>query len=59
MKRYTPLHTEYRVIARVIQGNRHVNMTEDEFVSNVKQFAYTELEEKRIRQIYRALAREF
>ena len=59
MKRYTPLHTEYKVIARVIQGNHHVNMTEDEFVSNVKRFTYDELDEKRIRQIYRSLSREF
>jgi len=59
MKRYTPLHTEYKVIARVIQGDFHKNMTEDEFVSRVKQFSYDELDEKRIRQIYRSLSREF
>lgn len=59
MNKYRPLHTEYKVIARVIQGNHHMNMNEDQFVSNVKRFTYGELEEKRIRQIYRSLAREF
>ena len=59
MNKRRPLHTEYKVIARVIQGNHHMNMNENEFVEYVKRFAYAELEEKRIRQIYRSLSREF
>jgi hypothetical protein len=59
MKKYRPLHTEYKVIARTIQGDHHMKMSEDQFVENVKRFAYDELSEKRIRQIYRSLAREF
>jgi cystathionine beta-lyase family protein involved in aluminum resistance len=55
---YRPLHAEYKAIARVIQGDHHKNMTEDHFVSVVKSYAYDELEEKRIRQIYRSLMRE-
>ena len=58
MKRYRPLHIEYIAIARVIQGDHHINMSVNEFVSNVQRFSYGELNEKRIKEIYYALMRE-
>jgi hypothetical protein len=58
MKRYRPLHTEYAAIARVIRNDHHLNMTVDEFVSNVQRYTYGELTEKRIKEIYYALMKE-
>lgn len=58
MNTYRPIHTEYKVIARVIQGDKHLKMSEDEFTQYVLALAYGELTEKRIREVYRKLQKE-